>query len=268
MADTRLNTWQQRDLEREPEESRRIIKEFWDKRVVKRNQDSIDELRKMLSMNVPDSLTIFDEAMRINSFDKFLELASKIPPYLIQSIDVHENLGVLSTGLPEVTTEVNLQGIDYENLQAYAEEKKISASIAIGLSSGDINKISAGKDKFDIDAPLSIQSVGKVFTGILTLIMIREGILTTDDLQSHIFDQLDESVKKELPSAVIEHLKKVTLHQAMTHMAGLGNIKSNADYLGRYGKAISDAIDINGESPNLPKMANVADFVPFAFPKK
>lgn len=93
----------------------------------------------------------------------------------------------------------------------------------------------------------AIHSIGKVFTGILTLIMIREDVLSEDDLAGPI--QLDEAVISQLSPAVKEQLKHVTLYQLMTHKAGLG------DYLGNYCLAISQG--------HVPVIKHAEDFLPF-----
>lgn len=266
MSLDRIGAWRQQELAEEPAENNRILKAFWEQRVTLRNQDSIDALRGMLSKNYRASLEIFDEAISKGDLSLFLKLSNMpalLPSHAIRSIDGFENLGVISAGLLEIQSATKINTKDRQALQAYAEEKDISASIAISIN-GSIEKISAGKEKIALEAPFAIHSVGKVPTGVLALIMIEKGILSEDHLQSTLFDQLGESVKKILPPDVAEHLKKVTLHQAMTHRAGLGDHGSNADYLNGYYQAISDALE---ENESLPKIKKVEDFIPYAFPE-
>ena len=52
-------------------------------------------------------------------------------------------------------------------------------------------------------SPYAICSIGKVFTGILALLMVRNGIISENDL-NRIPVQLNELVTKALPSAVRE----------------------------------------------------------------
>ena len=82
---------------------------------------------------------------------------------------------------------------------------------------------------------------------MLAMIMIRNKIIKEKDLNTPI--QLDELSLMQLPSEVQERLKHVTLHQVMTHQAGLG------DYLDIYLKRI--------ESGSIPDIKNVDDFLKF-----
>ncbi|MBI2792507.1 MAG: serine hydrolase [Gammaproteobacteria bacterium] len=111
---------------------------------------------------------------------------------------------------------------DIEDLYEYLQEKKISADVSI-TNLGKTFIIN--NEKFGTNPVFSIHSVAKVFTGILLMEMMRQNIITADDLDKPI--QLSDEVLKELSPAVQEHLTKVTLQQVMIHECGLGDYLDN-----------------------------------------
>ena len=132
--------------------------------------------------------------------------------------------------LPETKEhKADIQTSDLMNIKRYMVEKGVSASIAIGTSEGKLINPNFSDSQ---SSSFAMHSVGKVFTGMLAMMMIRDGTISEDDLHKPI--QLDQSVTKALPPAIREQLAKVTLHQVMTHKAGL------SDYLGKYCQVISE----------------------------
>lgn len=115
---------------------------------------------------------------------------------------------------------------DIKDLCEYLQEKKITADVSI-TNHGKTFIID--NDKFGTNPVFSIHSVGKVFTGILLVEMMRQNIITTDDVDKPI--QLSDEVLKELSPAVQEHLTKVTLKQVMMHECGLGDYLDNPNGL-------------------------------------
>ncbi len=103
--------------------------------------------------------------------------------------------------------------------------------------------------------PFAMHSIGKVFTGMLAICLIREGKITEEMLNKPI--QLAPSVLARLPPKVQKHLseKKPTLLQVMLHHGGLGEFQHKLT------AALTQAV-LSGTPP--PQMKTPEDFLPFA----
>jgi len=240
-------------FEKELLEKRSILQVFWDERVIKRNQQSVDELKKhIINTHFPKNAAweekinqLFSKAVtREIDFETFFHTFKHIPMMHIRGMANFEKLSLpAQKQVKEVPFE--LAQSDLMNIKRYMVEKGISASVSFGSAQGTLLSPDFAGHK---SSCFSMHSVGKVFTQMLVFKMIRKGILTEADLNKS--PKLDESVKKLLSLEVKERLEKVTLHQLMTHQAGLG------DYLGGYFKAI--------ESGNIPEMKSAENFLQFA----
>lgn len=250
-------------------ENQKILSIFWQKRVLDENQDSIVALRGMIERVYPKSLTLFNQAIAGKNINLFLELANpNNPSYLneeaIHAIDQFEKLGVSSA---EATSKfiLKISQDDLNDLEDYIQVKEIdkkATSTAI-ITGNSENIIKPYYENEQSESVFAMHSVGKVFTGVLVLLMLRKGIITEDHLNKDVYSLLG-AVKESLPPDVKAHLKKVTLYQAMTHCAGLGNQESNADYLQRYTQSIAESLGNN----KVPQPINTIEaFLPFAFPE-
>jgi CubicO group peptidase (beta-lactamase class C family) len=244
----RTESWWEDELA----EKKEILKAFWNERVLKLNQKSLDGFKgHVLNIQFPKNEEFEKKIEKLFSdatsnkidFDNFFNELKYIPLMHIRGMGVFEKL------IPETPPETKEHKADIEtsdlmNIKRYMIEKGLSASIAIGSAEGKLINPNFSDNQ---SSSFAIHSVGKVFTGMLAMMMIRDGTISEEDLTQPI--QLDESVIKELPPAVREQLKRVTLHQVMTHNAGLG------DYLGHYCHAISEE--------KSPEMKRPEDFLQF-----
>jgi CubicO group peptidase (beta-lactamase class C family) len=254
-SDSGSQTIQHNWLHEESVEKYKIIKAFWDMRIVKYNKKSVDEFKDfIINGNFQKNLvskdkieTLFQDAVDQKiSFETFFSVLKSLPQEL--SLTALTQMNAFEELTPEdkyedITPDIN--ETDLNNIQQYISDKRMSVSLTFGAASDKL--ITPDFPENLLQYPFAIQSVGKVFTGILTVIMIQEGILTEQDLQQPV--QLDASVIKQLLPSVQEQLKKVTLYQLMTHKAGLG------DYLENYMQAISKG--------NIPVIKKTSDFLPF-----
>ena len=85
----------------------------------------------------------------------------------------------------------------------------------------DITHTVSSSKNIDHSTPFSIHSISKVFTEILTLLLIQEGIIQEEWLQQSL--RISDATKKLLPQAVLEQLEKTTTEQIMTHRGGFGD---------------------------------------------
>jgi CubicO group peptidase (beta-lactamase class C family) len=236
----------------ELKEKREILESFWNERITKLNQNSVNEFKRcIINISFPSNAAteekidkLFSAAIsnKIN-FDTFFDELKYLPLLVIRGVGLFEKL------LPETPQEINasiadIDASDLMNIKRYMVEKGVSASIAIGNSEGKLINPEYSENQ---SSSFAIHSVGKVFTGMLAMLMIRNGTISEDDLNKPI--QLDKAVSDALPPTVREQLKRVTLHQVMTHNAGLG------DYLGHYCHDISEG--------KRPDMKQPEDFLQF-----
>lgn len=239
--------------ENELRDKRSILEIFWNERVIKLKQQSIDGFKQHIIHTHFPSDAIWEEKINVlfsgvinqkMNFETFFHALKYIPMVRIRELASVEKLPI---SVPIQVKEVpfELEPSDLMNIKRYMVEKGISASVSFGSAQ---NTLLSPNFSGHTSSCFAMHSVGKVFTQMLVLKMIRQGILTEDDLNQP--PKFDESVKKLLSLAVREQLEKVTLHQLMTHQAGLG------DYLGSYFKAIG-----NG---HIPEMKSTEDFLQFA----
>jgi len=136
-----------------------------------------------------------------------------------------------------------------ENLQSYIDGTGFSGSMVVSQGNKTYESHS---ENVETNTSFATHSVGKLFTGVLTIEALRQGILEEDQLHQPV--KLEQSVLDKLPENVREHLKTTTLHQLMTHKSGLG------DYLDNYIGTIESILKSGEESP---KINGPEDFLKF-----
>ncbi|MBU6339661.1 MAG: serine hydrolase [Rickettsiales bacterium] len=79
-------------------------------------------------------------------------------------------------------------------------------------------------DGFSVDTPFKTHSVGKIFSGVLMAEILTKGIINKDDLEKKGIELPKEVIDKlkDQPE-VLERLSQVSILDAMTHKAGLGD---------------------------------------------
>lgn len=232
-------------------EKKEILNAFWKNRIINYNSKSVDNFKFMLINSYFPSdpnrelklNNLFRDSIKQKvSFDLFFNSLKDEPLVFFKEINDVEKL------IPNkryIDVYPHLTQSDINNIQEYIRRKKLSVSVTLGSANSTL--ITPHFQENQYQYPFAIHSVGKVFTGILTLIMIEQGILTENDLNQPV--RLDDSVLSKLPLSVRNQLKNVTLYQLMTHRGGLG------DYLGKYCKVIA--------SGHIPVIRQPEDFLPF-----
>jgi hypothetical protein len=129
---------------------------------------------------------------------------------------------------------------DHDKLISYINNKKLKVSFSINDNDNIINY----HDK-EIH---SMHSIGKVFTGILVIILIDRGIINENDLNKEL--KLDNEVLEKLPNNIKVRLNETTMYDVMTHNSGLMN------YLPNY---INDIINFN----KIPNPIEPEDFLKY-----
>ena len=247
---TSVSWWQLELLEK-----RQLLETFWWERITNLNQNSVDEFKKhIINTHFPKSPEwekkidqLFSDAIaRKIDFDEWFAELKYLPMIHIRGMANFEKFPLPHAGkLIEAKSEI--ENKDLINIKRYMVESGMTGSIAFGFSDQEVITPCYSEDS---KCRYAMHSVGKVFTGMLTLIMIREDVIPETDLNKPLSHEFIESLA--LSKVIKTHLlaNKVTLHQLMTHKAGLG------DYLREYGEVISQG--------NRPEMNRAEDFLQFA----
>ena len=242
-----------------------ILNAFWKQRIENHSQRSIDLIKGFIKGRPPNQWNTqsidrdqwssiidkeFQQIERDHDKNKFLKLFEHISDTDILGIDKGEGFGIAKQNVPKEEITVQLSSDDEKDIREYMTDMNMSAAVSI-LSDGKTSTLcTEGNDEESI---FSIHSVGKIFTGILVLRLVEQGILQEKDLDNPI--QISESAKTKLPSSVVERLKDVTLHDVMVHKGGFG------DFVGNYVKNIKSSLENKIE---LPKIESLEDFLLYA----
>ena len=143
---------------------------------------------------------------------------------------------------------ITLKSVD--NLKQYMTETGFSGVISI--SDGKHVYTCKSENIPSSTTPFNLQSVTKVFTGVLSLLTFNK-----DDLDKTA--QFDQGVMERLPVSIQKHLEdnKPTVRQLMTHTAGLG------DYTVNYQDARETEILLRKLTESGKKIQSVDDFLRF-----
>lgn len=143
---------------------------------------------------------------------------------------------------------------DLKNLKEYIQDTQFSGVVYLSDDRGAYRICSEKFDsKKEDELVFAIHSVGKVYTGILTLIMLQEGVIEESTLFSPL--EVDGFTFQSLPHSVQKHIRVTTLYDTMVHKGGFG------DYLGKYVETIQESLNAKKTPPILNKPE---DFLPFA----
>jgi hypothetical protein len=143
---------------------------------------------------------------------------------------------------------------DLKDLKEYIQDTQFSGVVYL---SDEKNTYRISSEQFESlkedELIFAIHSIGKVYTGILTLIMLQEGVIKESSLFSPL--EVATSVMHSLPLNVQQHIKVTTLYETMVHRGGFG------DYLGKYVDAIQGSLKAQQTPPILH---HPEDFLPFS----
>ena len=212
------------------------------------NKKHIEEKTKNYLGN-EDLAHAIAHAMQASDSEKLAEIFKecKLTPHEIWDIYNVESLpyplSVPKSESYEITQE------DRAQLKKYLTNANFSGVVRISDHKSAYTITPNGQEENEM-AFFPMHSVGKVFTGTVTLLTMPETSFNEPIvLSSKAFEKLPVAVRNRLI------LHPPTLHQAMTHRAGLG------DYLGNYEKAIKAALQSGAP---LPKIRSAGDFLKYA----
>ncbi len=259
-------------LDQEKIEKAIILKKFWDERVnisdAELRKRSLESIKNHFLLSLPrpgveqaDWRDMVEKAW-LQGFSltkegekEFLSFFEHIPS--CKAVGYGEGL----IHEPPAKQELHVSEIDIGSLKQYTEARNITVTTALGSCKTEIKSFcSEGYTPSDV---FTTQSITKVFTGVLALRMIEEGIISISDLENPPI-KLADSTEKLLANhpKIVARLKEASLHQAMTHQAGLG-VGENVgfgDYYSNYMQVIEAA---RKENKPIPEIKNIEDFIQF-----
>ncbi|MGE3318662.1 MAG: serine hydrolase [Candidatus Berkiella sp.] len=172
---------------------------------------------------------IVNDALNQSSYEKLKRNTPGRSDITQQEIDAESDktLAEIQNGehlsLPSVdNADPNITPDDIADLKEYMREMQISAAVSIVNNN---QSYVIDHERFGRNPTFSIHSVAKVFTGVLLMKMIDDGIMSESDLDEPI--QLDEAVLRALSPEVQQRLTEVSLKQIMLHESGLGDYLDN-----------------------------------------
>lgn len=240
----------------------RVIQQYWERyiklsKLSSFNADKVTSLKQCLewmsSPPVSEANDIFDKILEGEcERAEFDRLFANCHPELFRHIDAVEDFHI-APDIPLIKEkDWVLHTTERDAIDTYCRDSRFSASISLQDTAGTVFNTTHGYG--EMDRPIyAMHSVGKVFTGVLALTLIHQKKIPADILEQRVV--LPEQVLSALPHAVQERLKEVTLHQLMTHQAGLG------DYLSKYCEAIGSSIS---SATPAPRPIAPQDFLPYA----
>jgi len=145
-----------------------------------------------------------------NTLSKIRNIISNIDWKILYQINLGENFKIIKENFKP--------NLDIKNVKQYIIDKKLNLSCSIYQNNKNI---------FNYNNQIyAMHSIGKVFTGIIIILLLNDKIINDIDLNSPL--QIDPEIFDKLPQKVANRLKTTTMLDVMTHMSGI------KDYLGKY----------------------------------
>lgn len=256
----------------EKQQKRKIGELYWEKNVVNNSDNTHEGLINYLRYNAKyDPIIDNHEDRLVQKFfeaiktpgkegkEDFLKIFESIPMGILYTINQGEKLDAFPPSPSRNPNKTTFTQNDLAELQQFMKDMQFSGVVCLSDSKGGEPCVLSSGDNLNVDTPFAMHSIGKMFTGILTIKMIEQNIIPKESLDKPI--QLNPEVWKNWPKEleiIKDHLTKEgapTFRQIMLHKGGLG------DYLRGYEKAIQHAIDNNEQ---IPKIHSPDDFIKYA----
>lgn len=260
------NKWLERDEERNSKGKNEIIQliitEF-----LSRELSTLAGASNFLAVTALKQGLIDDKEVYYQAFDTYhAEKNNQALARLFSHLSYGDLLGICKMDMVPLpkqygyqSHDINADDIDRDTLTEYLE----ASATKIAISVAHVNQpVTASPSSVDSAKSFPIHSVGKVFTGALTLKMIQQGIISEEALSMppQFSEEVTKFIEAQLPN-VSAILKKCTLRDLMLHQSGLG------DYLTPYCQKMKDEIESakkEDRDPVLPIMENPEGFLRFA----
>lgn len=208
-----------------------VIQAYWDTYVIKKSHKHtlIKELLKA-RCTIKNPEAAIEQAVQTKNFEAFSTLFRDLDDFGVMIITIEEKLNIPFPSYP-CKANPTIKQSHIASLARYIKDSNFSGVVSLYQPNNKLYRLAGSVENSTM--AFSIHSISKVFTGTLILIMIQENSIKEEWLNQPL--QLDPSVKKLLPTSVIEQLQKVTMHQIMLHHGGFG------DYTINYFKSLAKA---------------------------
>lgn len=260
---TSYGAWMEKEQTALPQLRLEIAKKYWDTYIFDQSPDLTEGSKLHILRNCFCNFSNdakmgqkFDDAIEQQNFSQFLSL---LDHFNIDKLDLFNAL-YKDKEFKLTSLRRPLSQQDQEDLKRYM--KDINFSGVVCLSDGMTTYRFASEKFENLDEAhtnFSMHSVGKVYTGMLVLSLMEQGVITEEILDSPL--ELDEATKASLQDypAVLKRLEEVKMRDLMVHEGGLG------DYLGKYDKAIQKAL-ANQSDKNSPPLTitRLEELLPYA----
>ncbi|MDP1835424.1 MAG: serine hydrolase domain-containing protein [Chlamydiales bacterium] len=255
-----VGKWFKEESKALPKERRAVASALWDKGgdlspflgCLKRNLTPV-EVQQFEAVIEKKGTADGEEVLKLKN--EFIGLFDNLSRSQVDSIEANEGLNLLEVfPMRKLVENIKLSEDVKEQLSDYMRDVSYSGVVSISTPSEEITVSTAQIP--DPQAPFSIHSVGKVFTGVLMMKMIKNEIVDEKILDKPV--QLEDHVKEIIADkspVLAKHLEKTSLRELMLHQSGLG------DYLGNYQDAIESALESN--TP-IPEVKRPEEFLQFA----
>lgn len=246
--------WFRAEIEEGAEERQLIGEAYWNKY---QNSDDHKALQDFIKQRVLGDSSALSEAftfaLKNNKKEEFVKLFDHFSRSQLDSFEGLFGLEVLA--MRDFVDDMKIE--DLEQLRTYMQDSGITGVAKITTPKVSSPIIST-ENIPDSNAAFPIFSLGKVFTGVLMMQMIKKGIVPESALSKPILTQLEPEVLKKLETkemeAVRKQLEKTPLHQVMIHEGGL------RDYLGNYQASIQGALAANETPPVINKPEDLLQY--------
>ena len=220
---------------------------YWKKQKDKHMIKLLDKLPQLL-WNLSDKTNLIKwlKKCKGDDFDDFDNLIKNKQGFItiIKSLNYDELLFLDEAEKLNVIKTNDIPNLNISQIRRFIKDEnfKLSYSLSIHdkLFESNGNHIYA------------MHSIGKVFTGMLIILALKNRIIETDILDEPI--KLDVKILSLLPLPIKERLNETTFFEIMTHTSGLLN------YLPKYTNTIRLAIE---NETDIPNPLNPEDFIKY-----
>lgn len=184
-----------------------ITQKYWDTYVEQHPQHDHTLIKHVLKTqtalkDIPDHIDAqFNKAVNIKNFSAFSSLLATVNDFGLSIIDYEKQLSLpfCYGNFYNFKNNPSINPTDMTHLQQHIKDSNFSGIVSIRTSKETYTLSSP--EITDLTTAFSIHSISKIFTEILTLIMIQEGIIQEAWLQQPL--RISDSTKKLLPPAII-----------------------------------------------------------------
>lgn len=218
----------------------------------------VNNLGEILNTSGIDSSLVEDLEHRLNDgvfvkseIEEYNKIFQALPLSLnqIKELTGRLNLGCSNVVFPDDNSQHYYSQRQLQSLQDYIQSSTTEFSGAVAVFQPHLEEnsrdLEVASDQAHEDKIYNIASVAKIFTGLLPLVLVKEGIIEEEylnrkgvEIPREVIDKFPAEVRENIEA----QLEDITLHQLMTHRAGFGNFSQ------AYRQEMAEYLD-SGQTP-------------------